>query len=65
MSIKNRYCRKCEVKKPLDHVWKFDGLSLHNGEYWYKCKKCGKSDWITGWDDIDGLDAGNCPGKKK
>ena len=25
----------------------FDYLSEHNGEYWYKCTTCGKSDWFS------------------
>jgi hypothetical protein len=29
-----------------------DGLSPHNGEYWYKCTKCGKSDWIAFYGDL-------------
>ncbi len=37
------------------HEIVFDGLSPHNGEYWYKCVKCGKSDWIASYGTINQL----------
>jgi hypothetical protein len=32
-----------------------NGLSPHNGEYWYKCTKCGKSDWIASYGTLNQL----------
>ena len=32
-----------------------DGVSNHNGEYWYKCSKCGMSDWIASYGTLDQL----------
>lgn len=39
-------------KVDRDHLWIFDGVSMHNGEYWYnwyKCDRCGKRDWIASY----------------
>lgn len=32
-----------------------DGVSSHNGEYWYRCTKCGMSDWIASYGTIEQL----------
>jgi len=42
------------------HDWEYDGLNPHNGEYWYKCAKCGKSDWITSYGTINQLMPRKC-----
>ena len=31
----------------------FDYASSHNGEYWYKCKTCGATDWCAYYDKFD------------
>jgi hypothetical protein len=31
------------------HEWVSDGVSSHNGEYWYRCLKCGAKDWIASY----------------
>lgn len=31
----------------------FDGLSAHNGEYWYRCTTCGKTDWCAYYDEFE------------
>lgn len=28
----------------------YDFVSPHNGEYWYKCKTCGATDWFAYYD---------------
>ena len=33
----------------------YEGCSPHNGEYWYKCPRCGKSDWIASYGSPVGL----------
>ena len=48
-----------------DHEWTWLMLSPHNGEYWYECKKCGESDWVSHDADPTGMGAGECKGKKK
>ena len=35
--------------------WTFTGLAPHNGEHWYKCRKCGHEDWIPSYGTIDQL----------
>lgn len=32
-----------------EHDIVFDGMSPHNGEHWYKCTECKKSDWIASY----------------
>lgn len=39
----------------MKHEIEYNGLSPHNGEYWYKCKLCGKSDWIASYGTLDQL----------
>ena len=34
--------KKCDVV--------FEYCSPHNGEYWYKCKTCGATDWFAYYD---------------
>lgn len=49
-----------------EHKWVSDGLSSHNGEYWYKCIECGKTDWIASYGTMDQLDNGEpCEGQKQ
>jgi hypothetical protein len=48
----------------MKHDWKFDGLSRHNGEYWYKCTKCGASDWIASYGTQDQLMPKKCKPSK-
>jgi hypothetical protein len=38
-----------------EHTIVDDGLSPHNGEYWYKCIKCGKSGWIASYGTLNQL----------
>lgn len=38
----------------IEHEWKFDYCHPHNGEYWYKCKKCGAADWVSRTDHLSG-----------
>lgn len=33
---------------------RFDFLSPHNGEYWYKCHTCGAREWFAYYDKPDG-----------
>lgn len=37
------------------HDWVSDGVSIHNGEYWYRCTKCGTKDWIASYGTLDQL----------
>ena len=30
-----------------------DGVSKHNGEYWYKCLTCGRTDWCAYYDKFE------------
>lgn len=46
------------------HNWKYDGLSFHNGEYWYKCTKCGATDWIASYGTEDQLRPKKCKSKE-
>lgn len=64
MSTKTPKKKKAVPKPNGNHKWKYDGCSIHNGEYWYSCELCGHSDWIAGYSTIDGLGNGECPGKK-
>lgn len=36
-------------KEVKQHKIISDGISGHNGEHWFKCIDCGKSDWIAGY----------------
>ena len=40
---------------PSGHEWVFDGVSPHNGEYWYKCTRCEVTDWLSRGDKPDEL----------
>lgn len=42
--------------KPTQHKLTFTGVIPHNGEHWYSCEKCGKSDWIASYGTEDQLD---------
>lgn len=44
------------------HDWRYDGLSPHNGEYWYKCAICGATDWIASYGTVSQLMPEKCPG---
>lgn len=39
----------------MKHNLIFDGLSPHNGEYWYKCSICGQKDWIASYGTMQQL----------
>lgn len=39
----------------MKHKWKYSGLSIHNGEYWYTCEVCGDKDWIASYGTEDQL----------
>lgn len=60
---------KKEAPKPPDnpvHKLVFTGCSPHNGEYWYECSKCKKSDWIPSYGDASKLMLNEpCVEKKK
>ena len=30
-----------------EHDWRENGVASHNGEYWYRCARCGQSDWVA------------------
>jgi len=36
-----------------EHKLKFTGCSPHNGEYWYECTVCRKTDWIASYGTED------------
>lgn len=48
-------------KTGIPHQWVYNGLSTHNGEYWYECKKCKKAYWVAHDDGIETVDINNCP----
>lgn len=58
--------RKSKKDRPLEHVWKSDGLGGgHNGQYYYTCQGCGLHDWIASYGTESQLGDGKpCPGKK-
>jgi hypothetical protein len=37
------------------HMIVSDGVDPHKGAYYYKCTKCGKSDWIASYGDLSQL----------
>lgn len=51
--------------KKSEHKIVDDGLSPHNGEYWYKCAYCGKKDWIASYGTYDQLNFYSQPCKKE
>lgn len=57
--------RRCGSFMNKKHKWVYDGLSPHNGEYWYKCTKCGATDWIASYGTIDQLTPKTCITKSK
>lgn len=44
------------IDNKTEHSIFYAGLDSHKGEYWYKCSKCGESDWITSYGRRDQLD---------
>ncbi len=48
------------MNKKQKHNWKFKGCIPHNGEYWYKCSKCGREDWINSYDTREQLISTEC-----
>ena len=42
-------------RRNMKHNWKFIGRSPHNWKYWYKCEKCGASDWVASYGARDQL----------
>lgn len=45
------------------HVLVSTGVDKHKGEYWYKCRDCGRSDWIASYGTTRDLDFINKPCK--
>lgn len=43
---------------PGAHVWEFQSLAPHNGEYWHKCARCQQKDWIASYGNESQLLAG-------
>jgi hypothetical protein len=52
-----------EKSKPCK--WEFQGCHPHNGEYWYTCKTCDKSDWVAHYSEPEGLPCGFKAAKKE
>lgn len=51
-------------KKP-PHQWVSDGHGGgHRGEYYFTCKVCGASDWVSLHHYDEGPSPGECPGKE-
>ena len=42
------------------HEWQDDGIDTHKGEYWYRCARCGRSDWIARYGTKDQLMPREC-----
>lgn len=43
----------------------FDFCSPHNGEYWYRCNTCGRTDWCAAYDKFKYNEPlKDCPNKK-
>lgn len=42
-------------KAKTAHTIKYQGNSSHENEDWYKCIKCGKSDWIASYGTLSQL----------
>lgn len=53
-------CSVTYIHNQYKHDWVADGYSIHNGEYWYKCRRCGKRDWIASYGTLDQIDGGGC-----
>lgn len=51
--------KKMDAK--LKHNIVEDGVDIHKGDYWYKCTKCGQSDWIAFYETKEQLDFYNKP----
>lgn len=49
-----------DTMSDMKHEWEFTGVTPHNGNHWYKCKRCGKSDWIASYGTIDQLGYDGC-----
>ncbi len=47
------------------HDWRSTGVDTHRGEYWYKCNKCGESDWIASYGTMDQLMPRECKPRKQ
>ena len=43
-----------------EHDWRDDGLDTHRGEYWYRCARCGRADWIASYGTMDQLMPRKC-----
>jgi hypothetical protein len=58
-----KLCATCArgLEEPKQaHDWREDGVATHNGEYWYKCARCGLSDWIASYGTLDQLMPREC-----
>jgi len=51
---------RLSMNEKQEHDWKFKGCIPHNGEYWYKCSKCGCEDWIASYGTRDQLMPKEC-----
>jgi hypothetical protein len=49
-----------ERAKYSAHDWRADGIDTHRGEYWYKCARCGRSDWIASYGTMEQLMPREC-----
>lgn len=44
----------------IAHDWKYTGCDIHKGDYWYKCSRCGASDWIPSYGSLGWLELKDC-----
>lgn len=57
-------CSVTYIHNQYTHDWVADGVSMRKGEYWYKCRRCGKRDWIAGYGTLEQIDDGECNDKR-
>lgn len=42
------------------HDWREEGVDTHKGAYWYRCLRCGASDWIASYGTQDQMMPPEC-----
>ena len=64
LSAEELGCPVTYIHNQYKHDWVADGVSMHNGEYWYVCRRCGKRDWIASYGTLEQIDGGECNDKR-
>lgn len=53
--VKGETLKRIKVASSPHAKLVYEGCHPHNGEYWYRCPRCGNSDWVAHHSDPAGI----------